>query len=47
MLDICNHLRDPRQATFEERRQDVGKLLDGLLGESNVIAKQIQQEYLK
>jgi hypothetical protein len=47
MIQITNHLRDPRQATFEEKRQDVGKLLASLLGESDALSRQIQREYLQ
>jgi hypothetical protein len=47
MLQVVAHLRDPRQATFEEKRQDVGRLLERLLGEASGLAKYLTETYLK
>lgn len=47
MLQIVGHIRDPSNATFEEKREDVGNLLGRLLRESQVIEAQIRASYLE
>lgn len=41
MSQIVEHLRDPRQATFEEKREDIGQWLENLRAEGTADAKQL------
>ena len=47
MLQITSHLRDPRKATYDEDRQDIGKLLERLKTEALQIEQQLREDWLK
>ena len=47
MLEIVSHLRDPRRATFEEKRQDIGKLLEQLKNEALQTDQHLRETFLK
>ncbi len=46
ILQITDHLRDPRRATHEERREDIARELDRLLTRSEAIARQLVEDFL-
>jgi len=46
MLQITAHLREPSKATFEEKRVDVGGLIQRLQNEADVLVRQMEGDYL-
>ena len=46
VLSVIAHLRDPRRATFEERRSDINIMLEDLASETNEVYRQLR-DYLK
>jgi hypothetical protein len=42
MLSVIGHLRDPRQATFEERRNDIVELLEQDLADARTAADELR-----
>ena len=46
MLQVTNHLRYPSKATYDEDRQDIGKLLERLKAEALQLEQEIREDYL-
>lgn len=47
MLTTVGHLREPRKATFEEKKVDVGLHLDRLQREAHILIQKIETDYLR
>jgi hypothetical protein len=47
ILETTNHLRDPRKATYDEQRQDIGKFLERLKTEALQIDRQLREDWLQ